>query len=146
MTPRQAFLIQKSFKKIAPNGKDAAKIFYDHLFQIAPETRELFPEDMTQQYHKFMSMVETLVNSINRFNELVPTVKELGRRHVGYEVREEHFGAVADALLLMLAQGFGSGFSRELKCAWTAGYWRLALIMLDELADAPRGEARNHAA
>ncbi len=146
MTPRQAFVIQTSFEKLRPNGKEAAKIFYDYLFQIAPETRELFPEDMTQQYYKFMSMVGTVVGGLNRFDKLVPTLKELGRRHVDYKVRDMHFGAVGEALLLMLAKGLGSGFSPELKYAWTAGYWQLALIMLDESADMARGEARNHAA
>ncbi len=131
MTPRQAQLIKDSFGRFGPNGELAAKVFYDYLFEIAPDTRALFPDDMTGQYHKFMVMFRLIVSTIDRFDELEKQVRRLGARHAKYHARDEHFGAVGEALLKMLAQRFGTAFTPELKYAWTAAYWRFALIMQD---------------
>jgi len=41
MTPEKIDLVQSSFKKVAPIADTAADIFYDRLFEIAPDTRSL---------------------------------------------------------------------------------------------------------
>ncbi len=142
MTPRQALLIKDSFDKFGPHGELAAKIFYDHLFEIAPDTREMFPEDMTGQYHKFMAMFRIIVGTIDRFDELEKQIRGLGARHANYHARDEHFGAVGDALLMMLQKRFGKTFTPELKYAWTAAYWRIAQIMQEAAEEATRLQAR----
>ena len=131
MTPRQAILIKESYEKFGPNRELAAKLFYDNLFSIAPETRALFPDDMTGQYHKFMAMFRIIVGTIDKFDELEKQLRGLGARHAKYHARDEHFGAVGEALMMMLAKRFGTAFTPELKYAWTAAYWRLAMIMQD---------------
>lgn len=131
MTPRQAILIKESYEKFGPNRELAAKLFYDNLFNIAPETRALFPDDMTGQYHKFTAMFRIIVGTIDKFDELEKQLRGLGARHAKYHARDEHFGAVGEALMMMLAKRFGTSFTPELKYAWTAAYWRLAMIMQD---------------
>lgn len=131
MTPRQALLIKDSFDKFGPNVELAAKIFYDYLFQIAPDTRALFPDDMTGQYQKFMAMFRIIVGTLDRFDELEKQLRGLGARHAKYHARDEHFGAVGEALLMMLTKRFGATFTPELKYAWTAAFWRIAMIMQD---------------
>jgi len=49
MTPEKIELVQGSFKKVAPIAETAADIFYDRLFEIAPEVRPLFPAQMKDQ-------------------------------------------------------------------------------------------------
>ena len=49
MTPEQIALIQQSFAKVAPISEQAAVLFYDRLFKVAPSVRAMFPEDMTEQ-------------------------------------------------------------------------------------------------
>lgn len=141
MTPRQAHLIKDSFAKFGPNGERAAKVFYDGLFRIAPETRALFPEDMTAQYHKFWAMFRIIAGTIDRFDELEGKIRGLGARHAHYRAEDAHFGAVGEALLLMLEKRFGADFTPELKYAWTAAYWRLALIMQDAADEELRKKA-----
>lgn len=46
MTPSQIALVQSSFAKVVPIADTAAKLFYDRLFEIAPEVRPLFKRDM----------------------------------------------------------------------------------------------------
>ena len=49
MTPKQVALVQDSFAKVAPTAEAAAVLFYDRLFDIAPQMRAMFPEDMIEQ-------------------------------------------------------------------------------------------------
>jgi hypothetical protein len=66
MTPQQIELVQTRFKKVVPIATTAADLFYDRLFVIAPETRTLFPLDLTQQKGKLMSMLRTAVTTTRR--------------------------------------------------------------------------------
>jgi nitric oxide dioxygenase len=49
MTPAQVTLVQQSFAKIAPIADQAAAMFYDRLFEVAPQVKAMFPPDMTEQ-------------------------------------------------------------------------------------------------
>ncbi|TJW28878.1 MAG: hemin receptor, partial [Mesorhizobium sp.] len=42
MTPSQTDLVQSSFIKVAPIAETAASLFYERLFEIAPEVKPLF--------------------------------------------------------------------------------------------------------
>ena len=48
MTPQQIELVQTSFKKVVPIAGTAADLFYDRLFEIAPEVRSMFPQDLSR--------------------------------------------------------------------------------------------------
>ena len=84
MTPDQIKLVQQSFAKVAPISEQAAVLFYDRLFEIAPSVRAMFPNDMTEQRRKLFPIrlcgFETL-KAWKCFD--ADTGKDLGR-----EVRE----------------------------------------------------------
>src|SRR5262245_16363191 len=66
MTPEQVTLVQSSFKSIAPIASKAADLFYDRLFEIAPEVRPLFPADLSNQKVKPGAMLATAVTLVTR--------------------------------------------------------------------------------
>ena len=66
MTPQQIELVQSSFKKVVPIAGTAADLFYDRLFEIAPEVRSLFPQDLSEQKTKLMAMLSNAVASLLR--------------------------------------------------------------------------------
>ena len=129
MTPQQVQLVQSSFKKVVPIAATAADLFYDRLFEIAPETRTLFPQDLTQQKGKLMSMLGTAVANLHQLETILPAVRDLGRRHKGYGVGSEHYAPVGAALLWTLEKGLGADFTPEVKAAWTDTYTALAGVM-----------------
>ena len=49
MTPDQVRLVQQSFAKVAPIVDQAAIIFYDRLFEVAPAVKALFPADLAER-------------------------------------------------------------------------------------------------
>ena len=130
MTPVQVAQIQASFAKVTPIADEAAALFYGRLFETAPDTRALFKGDMRVQGQKLMAAITAVVDSLGEIEAIVPTVRELAKRHVAYGVKPEHYGAVGAALLWTLEQGLADGFTTELRAAWTAAYGTLSEVMI----------------
>ena len=134
MTPQQKHLVQTTFAKVAPMADEAAALFYGRLFELDPSLRPMFTTDLKEQGRKLMRMIGMAVNGLDRLDELVPVVRQLGARHAGYGVRDEHYGTVATALVWTLEQGLGPDFTPEVKDAWVAVYSVLATTMKDAAA------------
>ena len=140
MTPEQVKLVQGSFKKVEPIADQAADLFYGRLFEIAPQVRPLFPNDMSEQKMKLMSMIGTAVNNLHQVEKIVPAVQELGRKHVGYGVTTEQYKPVGEALIWTLEKGLGDAFTPDVKEAWMTTYQTLEKVMTDaanEVVPAP---------
>jgi nitric oxide dioxygenase len=129
MTPQQVHLVQQSFAKVSPIAEQAADLFYGRLFEIAPEVRPLFKNDMKAQGQKLMSTIALAVTSLDELPALLPVVQNLGRRHAGYGVTDDHYDIVGQALLWTLEKGLGADFTAETKAAWTEVYGVLADAM-----------------
>ena len=124
--------MQSSWKLVVPISKTAPMLFYARLFELDPQLRALFPADessMKAQHLKLMQMIHICVNGLDRMDRIVPAVQSLGRRHVGYGVRNGDYDTVGAALLWTLEQGLGDYFDAEVKEAWTNVYGVLAGAM-----------------
>ena len=129
MTPKQIALVQTSFKSVAPIASKAADLFYNRLFEIAPEVRSMFPADLSGQKVKLIAMLGTAVNNLHQLDVILPAVRDLGSRHRRYGVTTEHYAPVGAALLWTLEQGLGSSFTTDVKAAWSEAYTSLAGAM-----------------
>jgi hemoglobin-like flavoprotein len=69
------------------------------------------------------------VRGLDNLPALVPAVEHLGKRHVRYGVRAEHYETVAEALLWTLQTGLGDAFTPAVRDAWVAVYGVLAGVM-----------------
>ena len=129
MTPEQITLVQTSFQKVVPIAGTAADLFYDRLFETAPQTRALFPQDMAEQKKKLMTMLATAVTNLHKLDTILPAVQALGQRHKSYGVTADQYAPVGAALLWTLEKGLGPDFTPETKAAWTEAYTALAGAM-----------------
>jgi hemoglobin-like flavoprotein len=129
VTPEQRALVQQSFTQVLPIAEQAAALFYGRLFELDPALRPLFRGDLQDQGRKLMQMLAFCVSKLDTLDEIVPAVKELGRRHASYGVRNEAYQTVGAALLWTLEQGLGPRFTPDVKAAWTAVYGVLAATM-----------------
>lgn len=134
MTPRQIELVQTSWEKVEPSAEVVAELFYDRLFSLDPSLRALFKSDIRSQGRKLMNMITFAVKGLTRLDAIVPGVQALGRRHVGYGVRDSHYAAVGSALLWTLGKGLGPEFTAEMRDAWAAAYG----ILSDTMREAAR--------
>lgn len=129
MTPKQIQLVQKTWKLVMPIAEQAAAMFYGRLFQLDPTLRTLFKTDLKLQGQKLMQMISVAVNGLPKLDSIVPAVKDLGRRHVDYQVTDDMYDTVGEALLWTLEQGLGDTFTPEVKQAWAETYDTLADVM-----------------
>jgi hemoglobin-like flavoprotein len=136
LTATQKRLVQETFATIAPIADDAAALFYRRLFEIDPSLRRMFKDDMSEQRKRLMQMIAVAVKGLDRLDELVTAVQDLGRRHAGYGVEDRHYDTVGAALLWTLEKGLGSAFTPEAKEAWATVYGILATTMKDATREA----------
>lgn len=129
MTSAEILLIRESFRKVAAIADQAASLFYARLFELDPSLRALFRGDMSEQGRKLMTMIGMAVGGLDRLDQLVPAVRQLGLRHAGYQVREAHYETVGEALLWTLERGLGPDFTPATKEAWAKVYGVLAETM-----------------
>lgn len=136
MTPKQIELIQSSFQNVKPISDRVASMFYTRLFEMDPRIIKLFEgSDMATQGRKLMAMITAAVNSLNDLEAVIPTVQDLGRRHVNYGVEDNHYDTVGEALIWTLEQGLGSTFTPEVKEAWVTMYGVVASVMKEAAAN-----------
>ena len=136
MNTQQIELVQASFEKVRPIADQAAETFYQRLFEIAPEYRSLFKNNIKKQGAMLMSTLGLAVGSLNNLEAILPAVQSLGRRHAGYGVTAEHYQPVAEAFLWTLDYYLGEAFTPELKDAWVEAYTILAGLMIEASSEA----------
>jgi hemoglobin-like flavoprotein len=136
MTPVEISLVKDSFRKVLPIADQAAALFYARLFELDPALRHLFRGNMVEQGRKLMTMIATAVASLERLDTIVPAVRQLGARHSGYNVREEHYATVGAALLWTLEKGLAADFTPAVRDAWTNTYTLLANTMIEAQREA----------
>jgi hemoglobin-like flavoprotein len=122
MTPQQAELVRKSFDAIWPVHRRLARLFYERLFELAPDARHLFPEDLDRQYLKLMDMIAAIVGALDERELFQSIIRYMGQQHAEFGVQPSHFVAFGDALIWSLEHQFGAAFTPELRQAWLALY------------------------
>lgn len=137
MTPDQVKLVQDSFMKVKPIATQAVDLFYARLFEIAPEVRPMFPADITAQRCKLLKMLATAVTNLHQIETIIPAVEDLGKRHVGYGVKDAQYDKVGEAFIWAFEKGLGEAFTPPVKEAWVAAYGTLAGVMKTAAAGVP---------
>lgn len=144
--------IRRSWKLVIPIAETAADLFYKRLFELKPEYRSLFPEDLSGQKSKLLRMLAFIVKSldfpesawreeVHESEDLLLVLLALGRRHQAlYRVPRESYNTVGEALLWTLDYGLGEAFSPPVRAAWTAVYKAVssAMILSSAAVDADR--------
>lgn len=137
MTPAQIAAVKSSFAVVLPIADKAGAIFYGKLFALDPSLRGMFGEDINEQARKLMQVLNFAVENLEQPDILMPAVRDLGKRHVGYGVKDPHYETVAAALLDTLAEALGGRFTPEVKQAWVEAYTVLAGEMKEAARTVP---------
>lgn len=129
------FLAQKSFAQVVERAKDFGGRFYEILFEMYPEYRSLFREDISIQNKMLFSMLSSVVRGLNRLPEITGGLRELGKRHKEYDVNPADYDKVARALLRTLEEFLGDEFTVDVHQAWVSIYGEIAAIMTENLGE-----------
>lgn len=130
MKPKQKQLVQQTWAQVAPIAEQAADLFYGRLFELDPSLKPLFAHtDMKTQGRILMQTLTLTVKGLDSLDQLIPALENLGRRHVRYGARDEHYATVGQALLWTLEKGLGAAFTPPVREAWTEAYGVIASVM-----------------
>ena len=123
--------LETSFDLVAPRGDELMDEFYSRLFERAPAVKPLFPRDLRRQKTMLLGALVLLRKSLRDLDAIVPKLRELGARHVGYGARPEHYPVVGEVLLAAMAAVAGPAWRPEHERAWSEAFSVVAWAMIE---------------
>ena len=124
--------LETSFDIIAPRGGELVELFYTRLFAAAPAVKPLFAgTDLARQRTMLLRTLVLLRKALRDLDAIVPALRALGARHVGYGARPEHYPVVADVLIAAMAEVAGAAWELRHERAWSAALEAVAGAMLE---------------
>jgi NAD(P)H-flavin reductase/hemoglobin-like flavoprotein len=133
-------LVRESFAVVEPHCDKVAELFYATLFAIAPATREMFPVNMEVQRSRLLRALVHIVQMVDRPDDLMPFLRQLGRDHRKFGVVTAHYEAVGMALLGAVKAHARAAWTEDVERAWAEAYTIMARAML-EAANSEDGPA-----
>ncbi|WP_285500133.1 FAD-binding oxidoreductase [Actinokineospora sp. NBRC 105648] len=127
-------LVRDSFAVVEPQADQVGQFFYGMLFSIEPSAREMFPANMQVQRSRLLRALVHVVQMVDRPEDLVPFLRQLGRDHRKFGVISSHYEAVGMALIAAVKRFAGDAWSDEVERAWAEAYTIMARAMLDAAA------------
>jgi hemoglobin-like flavoprotein len=140
MTPADLALIQSDAAVFTERPDEYARAFYATLFELAPESRGLFPDDMAAQRTKLTDELRVLLDAADVLRtgaplaEFATRARDLGRRHRDYGVTAAAYAPVGVALVAALRETV-IGFDDEHAAAWQRLYQVVADTMREGALD-----------
>ena len=123
--PHLVLRLRVSLALLLAKGDQLTATFYALLFERHPALRRLFPARMEQQQARLAGTLAWIVTHLDRRDEILPAVRELGRRHADYGASPEHYPLVRDTLLDAMSRTAGPDWDENL-----AADWRLSIDLI----------------
>jgi hemoglobin-like flavoprotein len=129
--------LETSFDLVAPKGDELMEIFYTRLFAVAPAVQPLFAgSDSKRQQAMLLSALVLLRKSLRDLERVLPTLRNLGARHVAYGAQAEHYPVVGEVLIGAMATVAGEAWEPRFAAAWGEAFGVVAGAMLEGAAEA----------
>ncbi|MDR7302102.1 globin domain-containing protein [Haloactinomyces albus] len=128
-------LIRESWAVVEPHTEEVAQFFYGMLFSLSPATRELFPVNMEVQRSRLLRALVHFIQMVDRPDELLPFLHQLGRDHRKFGVVADHYEAVGTALLAAIKKYAGDTWTEDVEHAWAEAYTVMASAMTEAAAN-----------
>ncbi|MPY98855.1 MAG: flavohemoprotein [Actinophytocola sp.] len=130
-------LISDTWALAEPYLPEMSQTFYGLLFTLAPDTRELFPINVEVRRGKLMRAIARVVQMVDRPDDLVPFLTQLGRDYRKFAVETRHYEAIGTAMLAALRDQLREAWTPDVERAWAEGYTIVARSMQEAAASDP---------
>jgi len=142
MTQKQIELVKSSWCLVSTiDPVVVGDLFYNRLFEIAPQVKHMFRSPMPEQSKKLIAMIGYVIAKLDRLEDIIGEVDKLAQRHAGYGVKPEHYTVVGTALIWTLEKGLGENWNEEVKTAWIKCYTILSDAMISSADAADKAAA-----
>lgn len=124
------YQLKTSFELIS-DRRQFAQRFYEILFEKFPDTHALFQKtDWEGQYRSLMATLAAVVSGVERGDNLVPALHNLGAKHHRYGAKPEHYPAVGASLIATFQDQLGTNFTPAMLEAWKSAFEVISTEML----------------
>ncbi|WP_101068399.1 globin domain-containing protein [Roseovarius salinarum] len=131
LSEKQLALIRQSFDTLRKDPVSHSTEFYEALFRRAPQLRNLFRDDLSNQGMRFMTTLGAIVDNMHDPEALSGRYAELGKGHRALGVKAEDFEPMGEALLETLEKALGDAFTPEMRAAWAEAYDEMAREIIE---------------
>ena len=128
-TLTETLAIRYTFGLFAEQAATAVPMFFQRLFEIAPQVRPMFPGELSGHQRKFTMMMVWLVERLDQPEQLIPALRDLGARHHRYGVSSAMFAPTGEALLYTLERVLGDEYTPEVEACWVSLFGTITLEM-----------------
>lgn len=123
--------LKSSFKAVSHKADRLVERFYGILFERYPGVQPLFANArMEEQRKMLLRSIALIIRKVDDPDYVVPYLQGLGKTHVAYGAKPEHYDAVGECLLAALAEISGDLWNDKLQATWTEAYEIIKTNML----------------
>lgn len=132
LSPQTIAVVKATLPALEAHGTTITQVMYGRLFQD-PEVRALFNQanqgEGGRQVHALAAAIIAYARNIEDPAALAPLVERISHKHIGYDIRPEHYPHVATALIGAIREVLGEAATDEILEAWGQAYWFLADVL-----------------
>lgn len=140
MTPTQISVVQASWQKVDEKNHEVAEMFYQRLFELAPDLRQFYQADLQEYGTRLMRNLGNAVESLARLDSVLPMLQEFGQQRFERGIKDGHETAVRNAMLWALEQRLAEAFTQDVRTAWNETYSLLTGIIQRDASASLVGE------
>ncbi|BDA83160.1 flavohemoprotein [Aureimonas sp. SA4125] len=133
LSERTITIVKATVPALEAHGLEIVRTMYGRMFED-PEIRALFNPshhgETGSQPKALTDAILAYARNIDNLGALGAAVERIAQKHVGLQIRPEHYPAVANALLGAIADVLGDAATDEVLEAWGEAYWFLANILI----------------
>ncbi len=129
MTHEQVRLVQESFALIRDDLEHFAEVFYMQLFELSPDIQHMYRGDQKERERNLAGMLNTIVNALDRLDDIKPDLQSLGRRHISYGVRSKDYQAFGEVLMWTIEKFLNTAFTPDVQESWYSFYEYISGVM-----------------
>ena len=105
---------------------------YEQLFRD-PEMEALFEASWAQpggQPKRLAAAILAFAQNADKLEAMAPAIERISARHAMFNIKAEHYPAVANALMPAIKDVLGDAVDAEALAAWREAYWFLADVLI----------------
>ena len=104
-------------------------MFYQRLFELAPELRQFYQTDLQQYGERLMRNLGMAVTSLARMEQVLPMLQDFAAQRVERGIKDGYETVVRNAMLWALEQRLAESFTQDVRTAWNETYSLLTGII-----------------
>lgn len=135
LTENQKALIKASVPILELSGLDLTKTFYNYMLTNFPEVKPFFNAANQATLKQARVLAFALLNYAKNIDDLTPLtdfVNQIVVKHVGLQIKAEHYPIVGTSLITTLGKLLGEEIATaEFVDAWSTAYGNLAQILIN---------------